>query len=428
MTDNAPSPAGTPGPHRSARHPAAATAGYSVDPNEAAKAVTAAALGAIPEAGEVLGLLVEIFWPTGTSSNEVWDSIESRVEALVDEKIDTTVYKQTTDDLTGLGNVLKDYADRAKPGHSAEVTSQFWTSASQEFAQRMPSFETKGFEILKLPLWVQAANMHLSLLRDGVLHGPSWGWNDNDVDSVVADLQKAISEYTAWAPRIFGWGLVNQISAGGVNYHACQPFRASNDFHQQMVPAVLDVAQRWPLFDPTAYPAPVAPDQIYLTGEIYSTPWGTADNSGLFVLPWQHPTQPPTQITVWAEPNLIDAIQVSYPDGAGPDGVSQTVRMGSTTKGSPATIKISPANPITTVDVWGGDVPQGLQFTFKDGTTTAHFGSSAGSHGTFDFYDHDAKSGRILSSIYVNGLSNYYGCADAIVFGFRYEPAQPTGG
>jgi hypothetical protein len=68
---------------------------------------------------------------------------------------------------------------------------------------------------------------------------------------------------------------------------------------------------------------------------------------------------------------------------------------------------------------------QGLQFTFKDGTTTPHLGSSGGSRGTFDFYDHDAKTGRILSSIYVNGRSTYYNCVDAIVVGFRYKPQMP---
>jgi hypothetical protein len=95
-------------------------------------------------------------------------------------------------------------------------------------------------------------------------------------------------------------------------------------------------------------------------------------------------------------------------------------------KGAPTTIKIAPGNPITTVDVWAGNVVQGLQLTFKDGTATAHFGSSEGTHSTFDFYQHDPEnpSGRILSSIYVNGLSQYYNCVDAIVFGFRYEP-QP---
>lgn len=409
----------------SSRSRRSAGAGYSIDPNEAAKDTTAAALGAIPEAGEFLSLLVEIFWPSGTNANEIWDSIESRVEALVNEKIDTSVYNQTDADLTGLQNVLHNYADSAKPGHTPAFTSQNWTAARQEFAQRMPHFRFKGAELLLLPLWVQAANMHLALLRDGVLFGSSWGWDDSDHDSVVTELKAAIADYTAWAPRVFGWGMSGQLSAGGVNYHACQPFRSTNEFHQQMVPAVLDLAQRWPLFDPTVHPGPAAPDDVYLTSEIYSTPVGTADESGLFLLPWQHPAQPPAQITVWSESNLIDAVQVSYPDGGGPDGVTQTARMG-TTAGNPRTIPITPGNPITTADVWAGDVVQGLQFTFKDGTTTPHLGSSGGSRSTYDFYDHDAKSGRILSSIYVNGFSRYYNCVDAIVFGFRYEPRTPA--
>jgi hypothetical protein len=416
--DDAPHPYESPA---SSRPWASESAGYSIDRNEAGKSATEAALGLIPEAGEFLSALVDIFWPTGPNSNEVWDSIESRVESLVNEKIDTSVYNQTDADLTGLQAVMKNYADSAKPTHSAAFTSQNWTAARQEFAQRMPHFRFKGSELLLLPLWAQAANMHLSLLRDGVLFGASWGWDPDDHNSVVAELKASIADYTAWAPRIFGWGISGALSAGGVNYHACQPFRATNSFHQQMVPQVLDLAQRWPLFDPTTYPAPVDPDAVYLTSEIYSDPYGTADNSGLFLLPWQHPSRPPTQITVWSEPNLIDSVQVSYPVGAGPDGVTQTARMGAN-KGNPTTIPIDPTNPITTVDVWAGDVVQGLQFTFKDGTTTPHLGSSGGSRGTFSFYDAAEKSGRILSSIYVNGTSTFYNCVDSIVFGFRYEP------
>ncbi len=421
MTDSAPRQPETPVPVLSSRRGVRASAGYSIDPNEAAKAVTAAALGAIPEAGELLSLLVEIFWPSESHDNEIWDSMESRVEALVNQKIQESVYSQTEADLQGLQSVLQEYADSATKGHTPTFTATTWASARGEFAQRMPHFRVKGSELLLLPLWAQAANMHLSLLRDGVLFGMSWGWNDTDHDSVIKELKAAIADYTAWAPRIFGWGISGSL--GTVDYHRCEPFRSSNAFHQQMVPAVLDIAQLWPLFDPTAHPGPAAPEDVYLTSEIYSTPMGTADDSGLFLLPWKHPTQPPAQITVWAEPNLIDAIQVTYPADAGPDGVSQTARMGAN-KGAPATIKIAPGNPITTVDVWAGDVVQGLQFTFKDGTTTTHFGSSEGTKATFDFYQHDPQnpSGRILSSIYINGLSHYYNCIDAIVVGFRYEP------
>lgn len=406
------------------RRRAGVSDGYSIDPNEAVKTTVTTLLGEIPEVGGLLGGLVDILWPTGTSDNVIWNSMEAKVEALVNQKIADSVYNQTQADLEGLENVSKNYRDSAKPGHTPAFTSENWTAARGEFAQRMPHFRFKGAELLLLPLWAQAANMHLSLLRDGVLFGQTWGWNDTDHDSVVTELQAAITDYTAWAQRIFGWGTAGRL--GTVNYHQCEPFRSTNAFHQQMVPGVLDLADRWPLFDPTKYAPPANPEDLYLTREIYSTPWGTADDSGLFVLPWQHPAQPPTQITVWSEPNLIDAVQVTYPDGAGPDGVSKTARMGAN-KGNATTINIAPGNPVTTVDVWGGDVVQGLQFTFKDGTTTAHFGSSAGTRGTFDFYQHKSDpttvpSGRILSSIYVNGVSNYYNCIDAIVFGFRYEP------
>ena len=150
--------------------------------------------------------------PSGPDDNEVWDSIESRVEALVNEKIPESVYNQTQADLEGLQNVLQEYADSAKPGHSSTFTSENWTSARGE---------------------------------------------------------------------------------------------------------------------------------MYLTSEIYSTPVGTADDSGLFLLPWQHPTQPPAQVTVWAEPNLIDAIQVTYPNGAGPNGVSQTSWMGANKGASTVSLRKS---------------------------------------------------------------------------------------
>jgi hypothetical protein len=92
-------------------------------------------------------------------------------------------------------------------------------------------------------------------------------------------------------------------------------------------------------------------------------------------------------------------------------------------------VTVPAGNPITGVSVWAGDVVQGLSFTFKDGSTFPHFGSTGGSRFDFSFYD-EADPGRktwqILSSIYVNGTSAYYRCADAMVFGFRSEgPANP---
>jgi delta endotoxin, N-terminal domain len=404
------------------------SADFAVDPNDAAKTVVATALGEIPEVGALLEALVEIFWPE--SENDVWDQIEQKVEALVQRDLSDSVYRETQSDLTGLMNVLNDYTENAKPGHSAEVTSEYWHSAQTQFHASIPRFQTSGYEVLLLPLWAPAANMHLGLLRDGVLFGRDWGWNDADWNSALKLLQNSISDYTAWAPRIFGLGMAGALAQGGVDYHKCQPFRAGNQYRRQMIPAVLDLAARWPYFDTTRYKPPIPAGDLHLGREIFTDPVGTADDSGLFVLPQQPPAQPISQITVWSEPNLIDAVEVTYPVGGGPDKVTQTARMGSLAgTGTSHVVAVQPGNPITGVSVWAGDVVQGLSFTFKDGSTSPHFGSSGGSRSDFSFYEEDdqgRKTWHILSSIYVNGASAYYRCADTMVFGFQYErPASP---
>jgi hypothetical protein len=400
---------------------------YTIDPNDAAKTAVATALGEIPEVGALLEGLVEIFWPESGSSNEVWDQIEQRVEALIQRDLDDSVYRSTQQELTGLRDALANYTDAAQPGHT--VTSSTWVSTRTAFADRMPTFQTGGYEVLLLPLWAQAANMYLGLLRDGVLFGRGWGWSDADYNSALKSLQNTIKDYTAWAPRIFALGMAGALAQGGVDYHKCQPFRAGNEYRTHMTPAVLDLAARWPYFDPTAYQPPVSPGDLYLSRELYTDPVGTADDSGLFVLPWQPPAQPISQITVWSEPNLIDAIQVGYPAGGGPDHVAQTPRMGSPSAGTSHVVTVPGGNPIVGVSVWAGDVVQGLSFAFKDGSTSPHFGGTGGTRTDFGFYggdDQGGGTGQILSSIYVNGVSGYYHCADAAVFGFQYErPARP---
>lgn len=388
---------------------------YSIDPNDAAKTVVVAGLGEVPVAGKVLGPLVDILWPE--SKEDVWGEIRDQVEKLVKTQLTDYVLKQTQADLDGLAKVLKSYVEYAKPGHTPSLTSSVYTAANEQFNASMGHFTTSGFEVVLLPMWAQAANMHVSLLRDGVLFGrTSWGWNDVDHESAVAELQDAIATYTSWAPRIFGLGFGATLFT--IKAHACEPFRGSNAYRQQML-FVLDLAARWPCFDPTVHPEQVPPEQLYLDREMYTTPVGTADDSGLFFLPQRPPSQPLDQITVWAEPNLIDAVQVGYPAGGGPDGVTVTARMGSQSKGNPTVVPVSKDNPVTGVTVWAGDVVQGLQLTFRDGSSSPHFGSSGGTRSDFGFADTEDDP-QILSSLYVNGTSSYYGCVDALVCGFQY--------
>lgn len=394
---------------------------YTVDPNYAAKVAVTTALGEIPEVGVLLEGLVEVFWPDKNSTDDVWNEIEERVEALVQRDLNTLVFTERKADLNGLMNLLAEY--------HTDPTDAAWHSAEAEFVAKLPSFQLSDYEVLLLPLWAQAANLHLGVLRDGVLFGPGWGWKDSVTAARLTSLQDNIKKYANWAERIFGLGMAGALGRGKVDYKNCQPFRAGNQYRSQMIPAVLDLAALWPYFDPTVHKPPASAADLYLSREIFTDPVGTADNSGLFVLPRQPPAKPISQITVWSEKDLIDAIQVSYPVGGGPDKVTQTARMGSPSTGTSHVVSVSPSNPIIGVSIWAGDVVQGLSFTFKDGSTSPHLGDTAGTRNDFSFCEVDQqgnKTWHVLSSIYVNGMSDFYRCVDSAVFGFQYErPASP---
>jgi hypothetical protein len=155
------------------------------------------------------------------------------------------------------------------------------------------------------------------------------------------------------------------------------------------------------------------------TRQIFSDPFGTADDSGGDIGPRLAP-DPSTLIVgmrIWSG-SKIDGIDIGYDDGAG--GVTHTGRMGDQGGGSDippqgGRFPVDSGNPITSVNVQSGDVIDGLQFCFKDGSTSRSFGAS-GSYANIGY------SNEMLSSIHVNGTSNFYGSIDCLVFGFQFDP------
>src|SRR5215210_2889880 len=88
--------------------------GLTIDWNDAAKMAVVAGLKMIPEAGEFLGPLVDILWPS--TKEDVWGEIKAQVETLVNQKIAAGVYQQVTEDLQGLKNQITLYRDEVKDG------------------------------------------------------------------------------------------------------------------------------------------------------------------------------------------------------------------------------------------------------------------------------------------------------------------------
>lgn len=388
----------------------------SFDWNNAAENALAGGLGMTPGVGSILGALVYIFWPH--SGENVWAEIKEQVEELIDEKIDTLVSQQVADDLSGLNNVLNDYLAAVQTGDTENISTQ-WIATNTVFDDALPHFQSPGYEVLLLPLFAQFANLNLSLLRDGALFGSGWGWNQAYQQMVAGKLTSNINAFTQYADKFYEQGHEHVAGKTKKNYHKCEPFRSVNAYVRQMTLSVLDFVQLWPYFDPAKYPNPVS---VYLDREIYSDPVGTCDDSGAIKLP-SPPTQPISQITVWAW-DRIDAVQLTYPAGGGPGGVTKTARMGDKKGGSDkhphgGVFDVS-NNPVTVAGGLSGHILNAFNFTFKDGTSTGKLGGDYHGGGEFSF----GYAGEILSSIHINGVSEYYGSADCAVFGFKYEQSQ----
>lgn len=387
----------------------------SIDWNYAAQTTVTNALFSVPEVGTVLSTLTSIFWPS--SGEDVWGEIKAQVEAVMDKKISDLVYQDVQESLQGLQAVVNSYLEIVDSGDT-EVISERWSAANADFIQQLPSFQASGYEVLLLPLFAQYVNLYQSLLRDGIMKGASWGWNDDVVSSVSSDMTQYTLQFMQWVDIWYSSGYQSIVSTTKSDDHACEPFKTVNAWVRTMTLGVRDHRWLWGYVSEAAHG--LGPFTVYLAREIYTDPKGTCDDSGNIVIPTQ-PTKFPTEIKVWSG-SMVDGAQVSYPAGGGPNHVTTTARMGDQHGGSLNGQYDVSSNPVIEAGGRSGTALNALRFVFQDGKDTGWIGGSGGGGFMFSY------SGHQMSSIWINGESNYYQCADCVVYGFKYTPPTTISG
>lgn len=399
-------------------HPVvAAERSLDIDYNEAAKKIVASVLGKVPYVGFALGGLVTLLWPS--NEKDIWAAIKDKVEALINQKISQEVWRQTEDALAGLRNVLDDYLYAARNfPDDPKVVSEKWNIAQGHFLHDLPAFQSRDYQLLLLPLFAQFGNLHLFLLRDGALFGAKWGWSSAVVDRVRAQLTDGIAKYGTYTADTYTAGLNSTRAKAPSNKQKTEPFNTVNRFQREMTLTVSDFALTWPYFDVVKYPNPVT--DIPVTREIYSNVVGTADDTGVS-LPAAPPTKPIQRITAWGW-DRIDAIQVDYPDGGGPDRRSSTGRMGNANGGSNqppwgGVFDLAQRGAVARVKARTGDIVNAMWLIFENGQSSNQLGGKYPGGGDSEWH----YDGEILSSIKIMGVSRFYGSANAAVFGFKYK-------
>ena len=390
----------------------------NIDYNNALREIAINGLAMVPEAGWILSGLTGVLWPT--SDENVWADIEAKVEALIDQKLADHVQQEVSEDLAGLNAVLDDYLSLALQDEDPTTISSKWQIAQGMFLHDLPHFQSTGYEVLLLPLFAQFANLHLTLLRDGVLNGATWGWTESTVEYTQDQLSQAVVSYVDYANKTYQQGLDDATANAPSNGHACEPFQTVNGFVSSMTLWAMDFANMWKYFDISVYPDPVT---VYLDREIYSQALGSADDNKL-EMPETPPTDPIKTITVWGW-DRIDAVKVDYPEGGGPDGETTTGRMGNGSGGSNepphgGVFDLDELGPVTMVKVRSGDIINSMWLKFQDGSMSNQLGGNYNGGATTKCSFPD----EILTSIKIMGKSKYYKSADCMVLGFKFNSEQ----
>lgn len=404
---------------------------YSVDWNNVALQAIAFGLNQVPVVGGILSALIYAFWPP--SGQDVWDEIKQNVEALVEQKFDTTVFDTVQGKLgaidqntgSGLAGDMNNYLcalNPKSPNYNGMDPARMWGVAEGSFTTDQPDFQTTGYELLLLPLFAQFANMHLSLLRDGVERG----WVE------VSVLHTKIGEYTSWADEWYGKGLTARAGANkGFNY--------VNDYMQGMQVSVMRFRETWPYFDPTTCPPPV---KVSFTNQTYFTISSQLNYpGGEYQLPSSTPDGPLTNIDVyWLQDlcdsyNLVLGTQSSYGAAQEPYyGV--LINNAVPPAGTPCDpnndsacyfkqgVGVSPDNPI--VGAQGVyDNSSGtycVDFVFQNGSSTGQIPGQSNQSSYVTPYNIAPPKGYYLSSVWSPSTVGYYMSAYDVVFGFRYQP------
>ena len=401
------------------------------DLNDSMKTIISNSLADIPIAGPLFSSIIDIFWPDTTQ--DVWSEVKDQVEELVNQKISDLVYQLISEDLQGLKNTLPFYAKELEGGTPNSKLTQ-WMITRTLFAQALPHFQPAQYndQILSLPLFTQFANLYLSVLRDGIIAGKSWGMTEAVHQDLITDMKKNINDFVKYAQENAYLAVRderNRLSFFG-NLAGCDFFKSINTYERVMTLAVFDYTTTWPYFDVTQYPTGA---KVEFPLEIYSDPLGPCGENILAGLSTLYPptrtfvpTGWPTRITVWGG-SEIDGVQVTYPAGGGPDGATQTPQMGRPDGGSnqppvggTVTILDSTTNPIYNVLV---NVPDGrsvastMQFMFADGLVTPMFGGGNGKRADWPNPIQIGYKDHALSRIHISAGTN-----DGLVFGFKYFP------
>ncbi|MGD6840672.1 insecticidal delta-endotoxin Cry8Ea1 family protein, partial [Bacillus thuringiensis] len=223
-----------------------------------------------------IGTLLPIFWPNGEKDKTVWTEFIKMGENYVDTPLTETVKEDKLATLEGIRLVLaeyekgfqdwKDLKEKQIPGSkpsqalqqaSLTVKTRF-EIVNNDILREMPGFQLPTYKMILLPIYAQVANLHLTLLQQGIEFADIWNadifpsqtefeTNAGTSNDYYKDLIKKIQEYSNYCANTYREGLNN------LKNEATMTWGILNSYRKEMTLTVLDIIAMFPFFDPKKY-------------------------------------------------------------------------------------------------------------------------------------------------------------------------------
>lgn len=284
------------------------------------------ALNFIPEVGGVVSFLVRLLWPS--PKQDVWGQIKDKVEELIDEKLDDEAFARVSTIVSGMNLSLKKYLTLVNGASPEEITSLIIT-INDDFIREGPEFQQKGHEYILFPLFSVFASLHMTFLRDVLLHHKD-NLSTHMYDSLKSEMKEYKKQYSDYLTQTVknqreilekNSPLVGQHRTDTYNY-----FFASNSIAVKYCDDFIEMFEQ---MDIDVNPSSFVLDSSKFN-DIYSPAYGTADDwdqecnevthggSGVIEGVYRQPTLSFTSLYLDYFDGRPVNLNVYYPDGKGP--------------------------------------------------------------------------------------------------------------
>nr|AGV55018.1 insecticidal protein Cry27Ab1 [Bacillus thuringiensis serovar mogi] len=225
--------------------------------------------GVIAAGAAILAGTLPLLWPADSKPEDnTFNEIMNATEVLLNTKISDFVRQTADTKITSLQSLMFYYNNaldnwKKNPNDSAAINtvSTRFQIVNAFFVEAMTALSMPGYELAQLGAYAQAANLHLLLLRDGILYADKWNLA-KEATYKQGDLhyQEFLNYRNQYINHCSTWYTEGQIEANNKGNGLV--------YQRTMTILVLDLIAMFSTYDPRLYTMPTKTE--ILTRTLYT--------------------------------------------------------------------------------------------------------------------------------------------------------------